>query len=167
MKDIYKNPTLYYILIPAVSALWPLLVWAVYLPQAERSLDSDISKFSEARETVDRILTLDPERSELVDAKTGTVEFDYANEIYRLASSCGIPQSNCKLRTGLLIKKSGGQRSQSANVTLENVNVTSLAEFLSKIQSRWANLQCTEVKLTQKTAVRDKWDVKLKFTYYY
>ena len=32
MKDVYKNPILYYILVPVVVALWPLLVWSVYLP---------------------------------------------------------------------------------------------------------------------------------------
>ena len=36
MKDIYKNATLYYILVPIITALWPLFVWGVYLPKAER-----------------------------------------------------------------------------------------------------------------------------------
>jgi len=165
--EIYKNPILYYILVPAISAIWPLLVWGVYLPEANRRVDTDISKFKQAQETAEIILNLDRDRLELSDAKTGSGEFDYVSEVYRIATMCGIPQSNCKIRTGLIIKKTGGQKSQTANVTLENVDITRLAEFLSKIELRWSNLQCTEVKLTKKAGVRDKWDAKLKFNYYY
>jgi len=166
MKDIYKNPTLYYILVPVMLALWPLLVWAVYLPKAEHNLNSDIAQYEKALETMKRVLGLDPDRLEFTDAKTGAAEFDYTNEVYRIAALCKIPAANFKLSSGIPIR-SHGQKSQTANVSLKDIDVTRFAEFLSKIQLRWANLQCTKVKLIKKRGLRDKWDVSLTFKYYY
>ena len=45
MKDIYKNPIFYYILVPCLAALWPLLVWAVYSPAVERNLQDDREQY--------------------------------------------------------------------------------------------------------------------------
>ena len=37
IREIYKNPIFYYILIPAFAALWPAIIWGVYLPAARAS----------------------------------------------------------------------------------------------------------------------------------
>jgi len=166
MKDIYKNPTLYYILVPAIVALWPLLVWAVYLPDAKSNLNSDVGQYEKAEKTMDMILTLDSDRRQLADTKTGTTEFDYVKEVYRIAALSGIPPGNCKLNSAVPIK-SGEQKSQSAKVTFKDVDIVTFAKFLSNIQLRWANLQCTKVTLTKKKGLPDTWDVDLDFKYYY
>lgn len=166
MKDVYKNPNFYYIFVPAVAAIWPLLVWAVYVPDAERSLNSDIEQYEKAQKTIEEILTVDIDRLDLADAKTGAAEFDYVNEVYRIIALCGIPQANCKINSGLIIK-SGEQKSQSAKVIFKDVDIVNFAKFLSTIQLRWANLQCTKVNLTKKKGLPDSWDVDLDFSYYY
>ena len=166
MKDIYKNPTLYYILVPVIAALWPLLVWAVYLPDAKGNLNSDVDQYEKAQKTIAMILTLDLDRLRLADPKTGATEFDYVNEVYRIAALSGIPPANCKLNSGIIIK-SGEQKSQSAKVTFKDVDIVTFAKFLSTIQLRWANLQCTKVMLTKKKGLPDTWDVDLDFKYYY
>jgi len=166
MKDIYKNPTLYYILVPAIVALWPLLVWAVYLPDAKSNLNSDVGQYEKAQNTIAVILTLDLDRLQLADAKTGTTEFDYVKEVYRIAALSGIPPGNCKLNSQVPIK-SGEQKSQSAKVVFKDVDIVTFAKFLSNIQLRWANLQCTKVTLTKKKGLPDTWDVDLDFKYYY
>ncbi len=61
----------------------------------------------------------------------------------------------------------GGQKSQSANVSLSQIDIVKFAEFLSTIQLRWANLQCNRVKLTKKQGLPDVWDVDIEFKYYY
>ena len=165
MKDIYKNPTFYYILVPAIVALWPLLVWAMYLPNAEQRLDTDINQYEKAQQRIASILTLDADRLDLANAKTGA-EFDYVNEVYKFAAQSGIPQANCKINSGIIIK-TGGQKSQSAKVTFKEVDIVKFARFLSAIQLRWANLRCTEVRLTKKKGMPDAWDVDLNFKYYY
>jgi len=79
---------------------------------------------------------------------------------------CGIPSTDYKLSSGIIIE-SGGQKSQSAQVSLKKVDIVKSARFLSTIQLRWANLQCSRVKLTKKKGLPDVWDVDLEFKYYY
>ena len=166
MKDIYRNPILYYILAPAVLALWPLLIWAVYLPGAEGGWQNEKDQYNEAQEIIEQILTVDPDRLQFADSKTDAAEFDYAVAVERTANVYGIPPTNYKLNTGIIIT-SGGQKSQSANDALKQVDKARFARFLSAIQLRWANLQCSRVKLTRKKGLPDSWDIDLELKYYY
>ena len=52
-------------------------------------------------------------------------------------------------------------------VILKDVSITDFAEFLSKIQLRWASLQCEKVKFTKTKGIPDAWKVDLSFKYYY
>jgi hypothetical protein len=165
MKDIFRNPVLYYILVPVIIALWPLLVWAVYLPETGRSLDRDIEQYKKAQKNIEGILSLDADRLQLADAKAGAVEFDYFNEVYRIATVSGIPHAKCKLNSGLIIP--GEQKSQTAKVNFSDVDIVKFARFLSTIQLRWANLQCTRIRLSMNKGLPDSWDVDLDFKYYY
>ncbi|MHC4171937.1 MAG: hypothetical protein ACYTBX_00295 [Planctomycetota bacterium] len=164
MKDIYKNPILYYILVPVVVALWALLVWAIYLPQAEESSGSEEAQCRKAEQIMLEIFNLDPDRG--IDANNAPSEFTYAVAVNRIAGLCKIPSTKYKL-SSRMIMKSDRQRSQSANVVLKEVDIVSFSRFLSLIQKRWANLQCNRVKLTKKEGLPDVWDVDIEFKYYY
>lgn len=166
MKDIYRNPTLYYILVPIVVALWPLLVWAVYLPRAESGWDDEKGQYDKAQKIIAEILAIDPDRLEFADTEDAGAEFDYASVVERVAGLCRISSADYKLSSGIIVTTKG-QKSQSAKVNLKQVDIRKLAEFLSTIQLRWANLQCSQVKLTKKKGFTDKWDVDLDFKYYY
>ena len=48
MRDLYKNPILYYVLVPVIVGLWPLLVWAIYIPEAQNNVQEHMSKYQEA-----------------------------------------------------------------------------------------------------------------------
>ena len=164
MKDIYKNPILYYILVPAIVGLWPLFVWAIYLPAAENNMKDQQAQSKKAEAIMMEILTLDPDRS--ADANDTPAEFTYDRAVERVAGSCGIPPSKYKLNPVMPITISG-QKSQSATVNLKQIDIVKFAEFLSMIQLRWANLQCNRVKLTKKQGLPDMWDVDIDFKYYY
>lgn len=166
MKDIYRNPILYYILAPAILALWPLLIWAVYLPEAENSWKNENDQYNDGQQIIEQILNVDPDRLQFADSKTDAAEFDYAVAVERTANVYGIPPTSYRLSTGI-ITTSGGQKSQSANVVLKQVDIARFARFLSAIQLRWTNLQCSRVKLTRKKGLPDSWDVDLEFKYYY
>jgi len=166
MKDIYKNPVLYYILVPVIVGLWPLLVWAIYLPATEKNVIDQQAQYRKAEAAMMEILTLDPDRREFADANNVGAEFTYAGAIDNVARSSGILPSMYKLSSGMLIT-SRDQRSQSASVNLKQIDIKSFAEFLDKIQFRWANLQCNRVKLTKKPGLPDRWDVDIEFKYYY
>ena len=167
MKEIYKNPTLYYILAPVIAALWPLLIWGVYLPAAEHNWQVERTQYNKAQSVIAEILALDPDRLEFADSQNAAAEFDYASAVEKVANLCGIPSTSYKLSSRPIIDDSGGQKSQSAKVGLRQVDITKFAKFLSTIQLRWANLQCARVKLTKKKGLPDTWDVDLDFTYYY
>lgn len=166
MKDIYKNPALYYILVPAIVGLWPLLVWAVYLPRAEKKWTSGVEQHKKAQSLIAEILTLDRDRLAFADAANSKDEFDYARAVAMVAAQCNIAAGNYSQDSGPTIESSG-QKSQSAKVILKDVDIAKFARFLSTIQLRWANLQCTQVKLTKKKGMPDAWTVDLDFKYYY
>jgi len=166
MKDMLKNPILYYTLAPIVILLWPLVVWAVYLPKTEDNWKVEKEQYIKAQKMIEDILSLDPERLEFDGSKAGAVEFDYATVIEKIATLCKISSANYKLSSGRIITSSG-QKSQNAKVNLKGVDVAKFARFLSAIQLRWAKLQCTQVKLIKKKGLPDTWDVDLEFKYYY
>ncbi len=166
MKDIYKNPMLYYILVPCMAALWPLLVWAAYLPAAERDFDQEKKEYTKAQGTITAILGRDPTRLELTDPNKTADKFDYATAVSDVARRCRIAATNYTV-SSKPERSSSGKKSQSATVVLKQVNIASFALFLSKIQLRWANLQCESVTLTQKKGLKDVWKVDLGFKYYF
>lgn len=146
--------------------LWPLLIWAVYLPNAEHNWNSDRQQYDKAQKIILEILTLDPDRLKFADSNNSDAEFDYATAVDRVATLCKIPPVNYKLSSGIVIP-SGEQKSQSAKVDLKDIDMVKFARFLSTIQLRYSNLQCSRVKLTKKKALPDLWDVDIDFKYYY
>ena len=166
MKDIYKNPILYYILVPIIVALWPLFVRTLYLPNAERSLTREMNQYNDANDIMLQILTLDPGRLEFGESKNAAGEFDYANVVHRVASSCKISSTNYDF-SSRPATTSKGQKTQNCHVELKQVDITRFAKFLFTIQLRWANLQCEDVKLAKKPGLPDMWDVDIEFRYYY
>lgn len=169
MKDTYKNPILYYIAVPIIVGLWPLLVWAAYLPAAREGIEDQMTQYQQAEVKMMEILTLDPDRLlEFADSNDTAAEFTYGAAVDRIARSCDIPSSKCDLHSATLMT-TREQRSQDATVDLKEVDIVRFARFLSMIQLRWASLQCERAKLTKKQGMpnSDIWDVDIEFKYYY
>ncbi|MHC4425020.1 MAG: hypothetical protein ACYSYV_02860 [Planctomycetota bacterium] len=168
MKDVFKNPILYYIATPVVIGLWPLLVWAMYLPAAQKGFEDQRTQYERVEPIIVEILTLDPDRLEFADSNDTAAEFTYPGAVDRVARLCDIPETKYKLSSAMIMT-TREQKSQSANVDLKQVDITKFAKFLSMIQLRWEHLQCEQVKLTKKQGVpdADMWDVDIKFKYYY
>lgn len=167
VKDLLKNPTLYYVLVPVAVALWPLLIWTVYLPGAEHKWDYEKGQYSKGQEIIAEILSSDPGRLEFAGPKETAVEFDYAVAVEKIATLCNIPSSNYRLSSGPVTTSADGQKSQNAKINLKDVDIVKFARFLSTIQLHWANLQSTQIKLTKKKNMPDIWDVDLDFKYYF
>jgi hypothetical protein len=166
MREVYKNPMLYYLLIPVLVGLWPLLVWGVYLPRAEQSREVEGGLCVEGQARVIDILQLDPDRAIMTGKGQIAAPFDYGSEVTRVANLCKIPPSNCPFSsTGMMV--SGGKKRQDARVELKSVGIVQAAKFLWSMQSRWVTLQCEDVKLTKKKGTPDQWDVDFRFIYYY
>ena len=164
MKNIYKNPLFYYVVIPAVAALWPLLVGGVYLPAAERALNNDMVQYAEAQKTIDGILKLDPGRRDFSGDKQAEAEFEYFTAVDAVARLVEIPSANYEL-SSKPPRTSKRQKTQTCHLELKDVSIENFARFLSLIQLRWTNLECTKVVLTKRKDQADSWKVALDFRY--
>ncbi len=165
MRDLYRNPMFYYVLAPILIGIWPLLVWAVYLPGTTDGRAADEDSLGEAHTAILEILEFDPDRLTIEGGDQG-FKFTYAEAIDRAANVCNIPSANYANIAGG-ISKSGGKETQGAHVSLDNVGVVQVARFLSTLQSTWVNLTCEKITLKMKEGMRDQWDVDLNFRYSY
>jgi hypothetical protein len=160
MKQIYKNPLFYYILVPVVVALWPLLVWAVYLPNADRKWEQDVEQYQKAVGIIKEILELNPERLDTAGSETGDDQFDYPVAIDKITRLCQISPRDYEM-SSKPARKSKGRKTQSCHVILKQVDITSLAKFVSTLQLSWPKLQCDQLKLTKVKGLPDAWKVDL------
>jgi hypothetical protein len=166
LKDIHKNPMFYYVLAAAVATIWPVIMWGVYVPAAKSKFNSDKEQFQIAQEVIDELLKIDPERLNFTQEKGKSTDFDYATAVQQAAEFCSITPGNYKLSSGIIIT-SKDQKSQSANISLKDVDITKAARFLSTVQLRWSGLQCTKVTLRKKKGLPDSWDAEFAFKYFY
>lgn len=165
-KDIIKNPFFYYAVIPAVLMLWPILVWMVYLPKADKSWDNEKKQYEEAQKVMLDILRIDPERLDYANTKSKTAEFDYAVVFDKITSSCGIASTNYRISV-TPARTSKGQKTQTAQVVLNQIDIEKFAKFVSTLQFRWESLQCVDVKLSKIKGLNDAWKVDMNFKYYF
>ena len=58
MKDIHKNPIFYFLVVPVIIGIWPLLVCAVYLPRTQSSwkIEKMNSQAIETKEKAHKLL---------------------------------------------------------------------------------------------------------------
>ncbi|MBN2019847.1 MAG: hypothetical protein JW749_06445 [Sedimentisphaerales bacterium] len=166
MKDIHKNPFFYYILIPVVAVVFPALTWGVFLPGARSSFNNDKEQYQKAQDVITELLKADPDRLNFNEEKGASANFDYATAVQQAAEFCSVPSGSYRLSSGIIVT-SGGQKSQSANVSLKTVDITTAARFLSIIQLRWSGLQCTKIHLKKQKGLPDSWDVEFTFKYVY
>ena len=166
IKEIYKNPMFYYMLVPALAALWPAIIWGVYLPGARANYNNDAEQYQKSLPLMEELIAADPERLNAAKGKETTAGFDYATAVQKAAEFCSISANNYKLSSAI-IQKSEGQKTQSAQVALKGVKIAEAARFLSSIQQHWSGLQCTKITFRKNKGQPDAWDVDLTFKYYY
>jgi hypothetical protein len=70
MKDIYKKPIFYYILVPVLIGLWPLWLFTAGLPGVKSNYEKDVVQYQDAEKLIKDILeNLDPQRLDYAKAK--------------------------------------------------------------------------------------------------
>jgi len=167
MRELHKNPMLYYLLIPVLVGMWPLLVWGVYLPRTEHQREIEGGLCVQGQTAVMDILGIDPDRPNMTTKNLVPTEFAYGAAVDRVANLCKIPPSNWTSTAGDFMVSSGKKR-QDARVKLTAVSISQAAKFLSTIQSMWPiRLTCENLKLQKKKGMPDQWDVDFSFLYYY
>jgi hypothetical protein len=165
MKDLLRQSTVYYIAAPALLALWPLLLWLVYLPRAAETLRQDRSTYAEAHQFAQEILTLDPERLKY-DQTSKSAGFDYSVAIDAATRKLAIPPTSYTI-SSKPIQRGNGQKTQDCQITLNEIDIARFAELVSNLQVTWGNLQCQKVTLTKREGLPDSWRIDLTLRYYY
>ena len=166
MREVYKNPMLYYVAIPVLVGLWPLLVWAYYLPRAEHSRDVEGGLCVQGQTDVIEILKIDPDRLNPGKGQV-TTEFSYVGAVERVGNLCKMPATSVAYSAGQTQTLTGGKKRQDARITLTNVSITKPAMFLYTIQSMWTLLNCESLNLTKQKGMPDQWNAEFRFLYYY
>jgi hypothetical protein len=161
MRDFYKNPMMYYILVPLVVLAWPAAMWFKYLPTMSEHRDTWKGYVADTNDLIIEILTLDPERLSYSDEEETAVGFEYEIAVDKVARSLRMG-NDYELRPSARV----GNK-QAAEVSLNNIGIIQCSQFLSTLQMHWNGLQCTRLGVTNKKTTKDRWDVTMSFTYYY
>ena len=166
-KKLVHDPKLYYVLAPLVCAFWPISVGFFSLPAAQKTWQTEQDSFMQAEKIIMQIHDLDPERFVAVSNQTKTAAFNFPTAVEQVARSCNIPSAEYKLQSSAVQKTQGGQQTQDADVTLKQVDIATFSKFISTMQLRWADLQCTTLKLTKQKGTADSWKADMKFKFYF
>ncbi len=166
MKDYYKKANLYYAAVPLVAMAFVLFVAAISLPAAGRKWKNKQEDYSKAKNLIEKIVALDPERLNYEVKKGSSGEFDYSTAVVEIIKLVKIPESNYSLR-GHGMTKSGGKLRKSADVTLEKIGIETLSRFISQILLRWPDLQCDRLSIDKDPGGKDLWKATMKFVYTY
>lgn len=166
MKDITKEPIFYYVLVPVILAVWPLWLFAFGIPNAEAGYKREVSQYNNAEKLITQILEIDPQRLDYANAKKNGDTFDYTTAIDQVTKVCGISPTNYKLSASPVRKTKGGQQNQDASMTIDRIDIESLAKFLSVMHMRWASLQCSNLTLSKIKGEKNAWKTDIRFIYY-
>ena len=163
MKAYLKNPNLYYAVVPVVAVLWVLFVMTISLPAAGRKWDKSRSDYDQAQVLIGKIAAIAPERLNQANVISGG-KFDYSIAIEEVAKLARIPPSSYSL-TARAPTRSAGKDKKSADVTINTVDIETLAKFLSQVLLRWSDLECDLLSVARLPAGKNVWKATMKFTY--
>ncbi len=166
MKNFYNNPIVYYIIIPVLIGLWPLVIWSISAPNVKDNISTRQTQFKDSQRKITEILKLDPEIMNYAKTKDGRAIFKYYDVISKTSTICQIPAKNCTLNTKGAIKSRKG-KSQSATVSLKDVDIVKFSRFVSMLQFRWPDLKCDRIKLRKKKQAKNLWDIDMNLKYIY
>jgi hypothetical protein len=164
MKSLLKNKSSYHLLLPLLAACWPAWVRVASLPAARANWREQSKQHLDAQKLFLQILELDSGRLKVQDPAEAR-QFDYATEVQKTANATGISAANYRLNVRQSVKIAE-QEVQSADLTLENVDITRFALFAASMEANWPNLQCTQINLTKVEGGPDLWRANLQFRYY-
>ena len=161
MKDIFKQPMLYYIVVPVILLLWPVMVWLVHIPNTAQNWQDAEKSYVKSQKVMGDILKMDSARLDYGKLKKSS-EFDYSVALDTAAKRVGLPFAGYTFTSKPIRKKT-----QQCQVTIQQTDITKFAKFLSTLQFTWADLQCEKVTLTKKQGLPDAWKIVVSLKYYY
>lgn len=166
MKAILKNPNLYYILAPALAAVWALLAGVIFYPGSVKAYEEEIRpEYELSQDWIEKILTIQPERLNAIESRTGR-PFDFGEVVTALTQEYDIHTSRYTLNVRGEVNR-GGKNARSATMDIKDIDVARLARFLSTMLTNWPELECEKLTLEKAKTGKDNWNVDMTLTYYY
>ena len=165
MKDHLKNPNLYYMVVPAIVAIWALTAGFILYPNSIQSWEDEEEEYTRTLGYVQKIIEAQPKRLSIIKKGNKEGDFDFSETINTLAQIFKISTSNFSLNVRPAAKKAG-KKARPATMTLKEVDVQTMARFLSTMLTRWPDLKCEVLSLEKSKASKNKWKVDLSLTYY-
>lgn len=167
MKEILKNPNLYYIAAPVLAAVWALLAAVVFYPGAVEAYEQDARpEYEQSQELIEKILTLQPQRLQYSIENGTDRPFDFGEVVTALTTAFKIPTSRYTLNVRGEVNR-GGKNARTATMEVKEIDVERLARFLSTMLSAWPDLKCEKLTLDKAKTGKDNWNVDMTLTYYY
>lgn len=165
-KDLWKNPDLFFTLVPILAALWALGAGMIFYPRSVKTWKETQGQYAEAGVLIEQILQIEPERINFQQQEEQSSEFDYANEVDRFTKDFGIVSGSYTLSVRPGLKQKGKMR-KSADLSFKSVQVETAAGFVSAMLARWPDLQCEQITLDKVGTAKNEWNVTVRLLYYY
>lgn len=162
--DILKRPNVYFLIIFAAAVIWVLAVSLIMLPSAKSELDKSIELSEQISGYCKDIFELEPTRLSYAEIRSDVGKFSYTTAIDKTATKYGIKPADYDIRTEQVRRQRSG-KTQGATITIQSVDMTRFAGFLSELLEIWPDLKCDNLRLNSNEDKPDDWRVIIRFTY--
>lgn len=167
MKIDFKDPNMYYILVPVLAGIWAIAAGLVFYPKSVKAWEESEAQYTKAQDVIDQLVTLQPERlAYKVDASAASEDFDFTKTINEFASALSIPPSNYNLTVRSEANRAG-RKTRSASVSIKTIDIEKLSQFLSALLLRWPDLKCDTLSFSKIKDAKNNWQADISLTYFY
>jgi hypothetical protein len=167
MKIDFKNPNVYYLLVPVLTAMWAMTAGLVLYPKSVKAWDESEAEYTKAKAVMDQLVTLQPDRlAYKVDENARPQDFDFTRTINEFAQALSIPPSNYNLTVRSEANRSG-RKTRSASISIKTIDIEKLAQFLSALLLRWPDLKCDTLSFSKIKDAKNNWQADVSLTYFY
>jgi len=167
MKIDLKDPNVYYILVPALVAMWAVTAGLVLYPKSVKAWEQSEAEYTKAQTLMDQLVTLQPERlAYKVDENAKSEDFDFTKTINEFAQALSIPPSNYNLTVRSEANRAG-RKTRSATISIKTIDIEKLSQFLSALLLRWPDLKCDTLSFSKIKNAKNNWQAEISLTYFY
>lgn len=167
MKEMLKNPNVYYILIPVLVGFWALMACFVFYPGSVSAYQEDAKpEYEKTQEWIEKLVAIAPQRLQNQNKLGSDGKFDFGNTINTLAQLFEIPSSSYTLNIRPEVPRAG-KRARTASMSIKEIDIEKTARFVSTMLGGWPDLKCDTLSFDKAKTGKDNWKVEMSLTYYY
>lgn len=167
IKIDFRDPNMYYILVPVLAAMWAVTAGLVMYPKSVKAWKESEAEYAKAQSLMDQLVTLQPERlAYKVDENAKSQDFDFTKTINEFAQALSISPSNYNLTVRSEANRAG-RKTRSATISIKTIDIEKLSQFLSALLLRWPDLKCDTLSFSKIKDAKNNWQADISLTYFY